>query len=239
MPSSDSDSWVRICPCWCEGKTSMMRLIVCAAELVCSVANVRWPGLGDAQRRLDGLEVAQLADQDDVGVLAQRGAQRRAEAVGVGVDLALVDQAALVRVHELDRVLDRQDVLAPLGVDLVDHRRQRRRLAAAGRAGDEHQAARPLGERGDDLRQAELVEALDDLRDDAVDRGDGAALVEDVAAEAGDAADAEREVELERLLEPLLLRVGEDAVGQRLGLGRPEHRQVERPQVPVHADLRR
>ena len=57
----------------------MMRLIVCAAELVCSVANVKWPGLGDAQRRLDRLEVAHLADQDDVGVLAQRGAQRLAK----------------------------------------------------------------------------------------------------------------------------------------------------------------
>ena len=54
----------------------MMRLMVCAAELVCSVANVRWPGLGDPQRRLDGLQVAHLADQHDVRVLAQRGSQR-------------------------------------------------------------------------------------------------------------------------------------------------------------------
>ena len=144
-----------------------------------------------------------------------------------------------MRVHELDRVLDGEDVLVPLGVDLVDHRRQRRRLAAAGRAGDEHQAARPLGQLADDRRQPELVEALDDLGNDAVDGGDRAALVEDVAAEAGDAADAEREVELERFLEALLLRVGQHAVGERLGLGRSERRQIERPQVAVHANLRR
>ena len=77
------------------------------------------------------------------------------------------------------------------------------------------------------------------LGNDAVDGGDGAALVEDVAAEARDAADAEREVELERLLEPLLLSVGQHAVGERLGVGGAERRQVEDLQLAVDADLRR
>ena len=70
--------------------------------------------LGDAQRRLDRLEVAHLADQHDVGILAQRRAQRAREALRVAVHLALVDEAALVLVDELDRVLDRQDVVVPL-----------------------------------------------------------------------------------------------------------------------------
>ena len=51
--------------------------------------------LGDAQRRFDGLQVAQLADQDDVGVFAERGAQRHREALCVAVYLALVDEASL------------------------------------------------------------------------------------------------------------------------------------------------
>jgi hypothetical protein len=60
----------------------------------------------------DGLEVAHLADQHDVRVLAQRRAQRaKLEARRVLTDLALVHQALLVRVHELDRVLDRDDVV--------------------------------------------------------------------------------------------------------------------------------
>ena len=139
----------------------MMRLIVCAAELVCSVRERQVARLGDAQRRLDRLEVAHLADEDDVGIFAQRRAQRGGEALRVAVDLALVDEAALVLVDVLDRILDGEDVLAPLGVDLVDHRGQRRRLAAAGRTGDEHEAARPIGERRQHRRQPELVEALD------------------------------------------------------------------------------
>ena len=72
-------------------------------------------GLGREQRDLGGLEVAHLADEDDVGILAQGGAQRPREAVGVEADLALVDDAAPVLVHELDGVLDGDDVDALCG----------------------------------------------------------------------------------------------------------------------------
>ena len=72
------------------------------------------PGLGGRQRRLDGLLVAHLADQDHVGVLAQHPSQRALEGGGVHADFALVDHRALVRVHELDRVLDRHDVLGSI-----------------------------------------------------------------------------------------------------------------------------
>jgi hypothetical protein len=44
-------------------------------------------------------------------------------------DLALVHDAALVLVQELDRILDRDDVVRARPVDLVDQRRKRRRLA--------------------------------------------------------------------------------------------------------------
>jgi hypothetical protein len=37
----------------------------------CAASRSEVTGLGDRQRRLDGLEVAHLADQDDVRVLAQ------------------------------------------------------------------------------------------------------------------------------------------------------------------------
>ena len=53
-------------------------------------------GLGDAQRRLHRLVIAHLADEHDVGVLAQRRAQGVGEAVGVDAHLALVDDAAAV-----------------------------------------------------------------------------------------------------------------------------------------------
>ena len=99
-------------------------------------------GLGRGQRGRDRLEVAHLAEEDHVGVLAEGGAQRLGEGRRVGADLALVDDALLVPVQELDRVLDRDDVVGARAVDLVDQGGQRRRLTRAGRAGDEDEPAR-------------------------------------------------------------------------------------------------
>ena len=43
------------------------------------------------QRRSDRLDVAHLADEDDVRILAQRAAQRGRERARVAADLALLD----------------------------------------------------------------------------------------------------------------------------------------------------
>ena len=173
---------------------------------------------------------------------SSRSAARSAlvKLLGVAVHLALVDEAVLVLMDVLDRILDGQDVLVALGIDLVEHRGERRRLAAAGRTGDQHQAARPVREVGEHRGQAELAEGADLLGDEPVDRADRAALGEDVAAEAGaDRLDAEREVELHRLLEALLLRVGQHAVDQLFGFGRRQLGLLKALQAAVHADLRR
>ena len=58
------------------------------------------------------------------------------------MDFALIDQAFLVVVQKLDRILDRDHVLFAFGVDLVQHRGERRRLARACRPGHQHQSAR-------------------------------------------------------------------------------------------------
>ena len=70
-------------------------------------------GLGRRERGADRLLVAHLADQDHVGVLAQDAPHRAAEALGVGADLALVDDRAFVFVQVLDRVLEGDDVMRP------------------------------------------------------------------------------------------------------------------------------
>ena len=63
--------------------------------------------------------------------------------------------------EDLDRVLDRHDVLPPRAIDLVEHRRERRRLARAGGAGDEDEAALLAREPRDPGRKVEVVEARD------------------------------------------------------------------------------
>ena len=162
-------------------------------------------GLGREQRRFDRLQVAHLADQDDVGVLAQGAAQRVRERLRVDRDLALVDERLVVAVQVLDRVLDRHHVRRARRVDVVDHRGERGALAAAGRAGDEDQAALFLRDPLQHRRQAELVDRLDPVGNDAQDEADGAALLEDVGAEAAEPRDAVGEVDF--LVLPELLEV--------------------------------
>ena len=92
------------------------------------------------ERDLGGLLVADLADEDHVGV----GAEDRAQAGGEGeagarVDLDLVGVRHLV----LDRVLDRRDQ-ALVAVEPLSAACERGGLAAAGRADDDHRAERLL-----------------------------------------------------------------------------------------------
>ena len=121
-----------------------MRSSACEASLVCNVREHEVTGLGERQRDRDRVEVAHFAEQDDVGVFTQGAAQTVGEAAHVGADLALVDHRHLVVVQVLDGVLDGEDVHRLGLVDAVDHRRQRRALARAGRAHDEHETVRPV-----------------------------------------------------------------------------------------------
>ena len=158
-PCSAVDSCARISCCWCGGKMSMTRSMVCAALCVCSVASTRWPVSAAVSAVDDGLQVAQLADQDDVRVLPQHVLERLGEArVSTPTSRWLTTQRLCV-VQELDRVLDGDDVVAPGAVGQVEQRGQRRGLARAGRAGDQHQAAGQVREARDLLGHAELVAA--------------------------------------------------------------------------------
>ena len=105
--------------------------------------------------------------------------------------------------------------------------------------GHEDEAAGPVAERLDDGRDAELLEAEDLVGDLPEDRRDGAALHEDVAAEAREALHAEGEVELEVLLEAVLLDVRQDRVAELLRLRDGQRGVVQRLDVAVDPDHRR
>ena len=124
-------------------------------------------GLGGGQRGLDRGEVTHLADQDDVRVLTQDGAQALRVGLRVGADLALIDDALVRRVDVLDRILQRDDVLVPRVIDLIENRRQRRRLTGAGFTGDQHNALLQRREAAHHLRQAECVERRDAVTEDS------------------------------------------------------------------------
>jgi hypothetical protein len=144
-----------------------------------------------------------------------------------------------VAVHELDRVLDREDVLGALAVDLVDQGRERRRLTGAGGAGDQHQPARAIGQRVERRRDAELLERLDLRGNQAEGRAKGLALPVDVHAEAREARNRVGEVDLAADLEVLLLLGGEDPVEQLLrDLGGQRRDFLQGLELAAHAHRR-
>ena len=123
-PLSDSDSITRICSWRSAGNWSMMRSMVLGAVVVCSVPNTRCPVSAVSIAIDDRFEIAQLADEHDVGVLPQRRAERVLERRRVHADLPLRDEHLLVLMHELDRVLDRDDVVGARAIDEVDRARR-------------------------------------------------------------------------------------------------------------------
>ena len=157
------------------------------------------------------------------------------------VHLALVHQALLVRVHELDRILDRDDVVGAGAIDVVDHRRQRRRLARAGRAGDEHEPLLQVAEVEDVRREPEPLGGQDLGRDDAEDAADAEAVHEDVGAEARQPGDLVGEVGVVPRLELFAVLRRRDLHQQpRQRLGAERRRiLVKRPHLAVLADERR
>ena len=114
--------------------------------------------------------------------------------IGIDADFALRDDAALVRVHVLDRVLDGDDVAAGLLVAVADHRGQRGRLARAGAAHHDHQAALGQHDFLQDRRQVQLLERRDLGVDQADHAADVALLHEGADAEAADAGRRDREI---------------------------------------------
>src|SRR5882724_3639392 len=81
----------------------------------------------------------------------------------VGMNFALIDEALLVVMKKLDRVLDGDHVLFAFAVDFVQHGSERGGLTGTRRAGDEHEPARLVAEPLDDQRQAQSIKAFDAL----------------------------------------------------------------------------
>ncbi len=196
-------------------------------------------GLRGLDRGAHGLGVTHLTDQDHVGVLAEGRAQGDEEVHRVVADLPLVDRRHLVAVEDLDRVLDGHDVHGLGLVDVVDHGRERRRLARPRGAGHQDEAAVLVGDRAHGVRQPDLFERGPAEAELAQHHADRVALTEDVDAEPADVGDRVGEVHLAGVVELLLAVLGDDPVGDRLGLDARERVAVEPRQALGQSDHRR
>ena len=196
-------------------------------------------GFRGLERRVEGVEVPNLADEQDVRVLSEHAPQRLAKAVGVGSDFALVDAALDVAVQELDGVFDRDDVRVPVLIDVVEHRRERRRFSGARDSSDENQAARHQCDPFAHLGQIELSDRLRLERHGSHRVGDGSALLVGVDAEASDTWDGEREVRFLLLRKFLDVLGRHDLLGQAAQIILRQRRHIQRHHVTVYAQCRR
>jgi hypothetical protein len=187
--------------------------------------------LGRADRHLDRFEVAQLADNDDVGILAQRALERGEKRPGVLADLALRNVAALRGLDDLDGILDRDDVVRARLVEEVDERGERGGLAGADGARDEDEPV-VVGEqfldRLDVLAEAELLERQDLGGHHAIRAGGPVLVHHQVHPVAVGGIDREAVVEVLALEKILFFTLGEHhgVEPQRIGGGQGLLREI-------------
>ena len=93
-------------------------------------ANHEMARLRRLERQRHDFRRPEVLDDEHVRVLAQRRTRNRQQLVAVAAHLALADERAAVLVHELDLVLERDDVIAPRAIDEIDERGDQRRLSA-------------------------------------------------------------------------------------------------------------
>ena len=138
--------------------------------------------------------------------------------------------------HEFDGVFHRQHVAVFGLVQVVDHGRQRGRLARAGGPGHQHHAARLERQVAKNLRCVELLQRQNLAGNRPQHTRRAPVLVEGVDAKARQPLDLEREVDLQVFLVHLALGVVHDVVEHREHLLVLQRVDVEPPHVAVHAD---
>ena len=138
--------------------------------------------------------------------------------------------------HELDRILDSDDVPITVLVAIAEKGRHRRRFAGTGRTDEHHDPALAHADVLEHRRKAELIEGRNRGVDGPHHHAHAAHLHECVAAEAADARRADREVAFLGRLELRCLLVVHDAAhdldGVLRGQGRLRHRSD--PAVDLH-----
>ena len=193
-------------------------------------------GLRGGERELDGLPVAEFADQDHVRVFAQGRTEGVGKRAGMHTEFALADQTLLRAVGELDRVFDRHDVAGRVPVQIIQHGGQRGRFARTGRPGHQHEAVPAAADGLQQFRQSQLRERRDRGRNRPKHHGFAALLPEHVHAKTAHPVHRARKVDGERLLEGAALGVVHQAVGQVVHRLARQRRFVEPLQVAVEAD---
>ena len=178
--------------------------------------------LGEVDRMLHGLAIANLADQNHVRSLAQGIDQSGLPALRIHAHLALGDQAITVGVHVLHRILDGDDVPEAVLVAVSEHGRQGRGLPRARAPHDQDHAAFRHDEVFEDLGQTEIAQPRNTRRDGPQHSPGQPLLNEGIHPEAADSLRSDGKVDLLVGLVVPHLAVVHDGAHQHAGLAAGE-----------------
>ena len=143
------------------------------------------PGLGGRHRDFHSLPIANFANEDDLGRLAQSGAKTAREIGKILAELALMKNGAPMRMQEFDRIFERDNVNWFGVIYFVEHGGQRGRFATAGTTGNKDNAGPFLDDFAKDRWQAKLLDSGNLRLQTPQDQGMAALLLEDVDAKSG------------------------------------------------------
>src|SRR6056297_3847475 len=153
------------------------------------------------------LPVTDLTDEDHIRRLAQRVLQCVVPATGIYAHLTLVDNRLLVAVYEFHGIFNGDDVATAIAVAVIDKGGERCRLARAGCAHKQHQAALAHNHFGERARQSEIPPTRDISNNVPGENTHLVALHEYIDAKAAIARNRCGQIHFELLLEFRALRL--------------------------------
>lgn len=127
-------------------------------------------------------------------------------------DLALIDKALLVGMNKLNRVLNRKNMVRPLIVSQVDHRRERRRLAAAPRPCDQYEPFAQRAELLHRIRNPQLVRRQNLRWNLAKHAADALVVAKNIAAVTSETLQRLGEVSVTAFVEFIFVRLRHDLI---------------------------
>ena len=202
-------------------------------------------GFRGAQGDFHRVAIAHFADENDLGRLAQRGAQAVDVRIEINAQFTLVERRPIVRMNIFHRVFQSDDVEGLGCVDFVQNGGQCGGFAGAGGAGDKNQAGFFLRDELENFRELQLIQRGDDRIQLAADDGIISALGEDIDAETALVRErvggvtgtvAQQIFNLPKIVANDVHRDGFGLIGCELFDGRVERHRFE---LAVSLDLRR
>ena len=189
--------------------------------------DAQMPGTRQRDSALHRFPVANLANQHHIGRSTHGAAQGTPERLRVQPDFALVDDALLVGVQELDGVFDGKNVIGRGLVAMIHHGGERGALARARSAHHQYQPALVLHELTENGRKTKRFQAGNFGGDVAQHNGRVATLVKQRHAKAAKAGFGDGEVDFQLALEISHLLGSHQTIGRLLHHFRRQH-------LPVH-----